>query len=59
MTKDQIAEGKLLAKQSLKFALRYADNGKTVKELRDAITTLFGHEVDAALRADLFAGVAT
>ena len=59
MTQDQIAEGKLLAKQSLEFALRYADNGKTVKEVRDAITMLFGDEVDAALRADLFADVAT
>lgn len=59
MTKDQIAEGKLLAKQSLEFALRYTDNGKTVKEVRDAITTLFGDEVDAALRAEMFPAAAT
>jgi len=59
MTQDQINEGKLLAKQSIEFALRYTHNCKTVKEVRDAILTLFGDEVDGALRAEMFGPSAT
>lgn len=51
MTQDEIEEGKVLSRYAIAFSMKHAGGKRTMKDIRNAVATLFGAEVDTTLDA--------